>query len=218
MAGIVAVAFLVIAELVSYQYGQRKDALTEQQQTATNQRHDEDMARVQHDTAQANERAAQLEKQAAEAREGIARANAEAATARTEQERLKQLVVWRTITDQQIDAIAAQLSANKQTILIAVVSNDPEAMFFAGQITLIFNKAGWTAVPRSVSWGNWLPLGLHIYGPDNDTVRALRQSFAAARVQFIPEGPPRDPDASITFQQGIETTATILVGSKIGPY
>jgi cell division protein FtsL len=46
MAGIVAVAVLVVAEVVSYQYGQRKDALTEQQQTATNQHHDEEMARL----------------------------------------------------------------------------------------------------------------------------------------------------------------------------
>ncbi len=67
MAGIFAVAFLVIAEIVSYKYGHRKDDLTEQQQTATNQRHDEEMARLHLETAKIQERSAKLEKEAAEA-------------------------------------------------------------------------------------------------------------------------------------------------------
>ncbi len=60
MAGIVFVALLVVAEIVAYKYGHRKDHLAEQQQIATNQRHDEEMARLHLDAAQANERAAGL--------------------------------------------------------------------------------------------------------------------------------------------------------------
>ena len=46
LAGIVFVALLVVAEVIAYKYGHRKDDLTELQQNATNQRHDEDMARL----------------------------------------------------------------------------------------------------------------------------------------------------------------------------
>jgi hypothetical protein len=84
MAGIAFLALLVIAEVLAYQYGHRKDDLIEQQQIATNQRHDEDVARIQHDTARATERAAQLEN--------------EAAQARLEQERLKAQLAWRTLS------------------------------------------------------------------------------------------------------------------------
>jgi hypothetical protein len=74
---------LGVAEVASHRYGERKDELAAIEQNAKDKRHDEDMARVQHDTAQAIERAAQLER--------------EAANARLETERLKQTVTWRTI-------------------------------------------------------------------------------------------------------------------------
>jgi len=44
LAGIVVVALLVVTEIVAYKYGHRKDDMTEQQQIATNQRHDEKCA------------------------------------------------------------------------------------------------------------------------------------------------------------------------------
>lgn len=61
MAGIIAVAFLVLTEIVAYKYGHRKDDLTEQQQTTTNQLHDEEMARLHLETAQANARGAEAQ-------------------------------------------------------------------------------------------------------------------------------------------------------------
>jgi len=53
LAGIVVVALLVVTEIVAYKYGHRKDDMTEQQQIATNQRHDEEMARLHLETAKA---------------------------------------------------------------------------------------------------------------------------------------------------------------------
>jgi hypothetical protein len=208
---------LGVAEIASHRYGDRKDNLADAEQRETQRRHDEDMARVQHDTAQAIERAAQLEKEAAEARVGIARANADAARARAEQERLKQMVVWRSISDDMAKSLTARLSIRKEPIVLAVVANDPEAMFLATQLTKILTNASWTAFARSVSWGNWLPIGIHIYGPDNDTVRLLRESFTAVGVPFDSHPPPRQPDVSVVFPEDKETNATILIGSRIGP-
>src|SRR6266478_3341374 len=65
-AGIVALLLLGVMEGVSHRYAERKDELVADEQAAIQRRHDEDMARVQHDAAQANERAAQLERDAAE--------------------------------------------------------------------------------------------------------------------------------------------------------
>jgi hypothetical protein len=53
MAGIVFLALLVVAEVVAYKYGHRRDILTGQQQTATDQRHDDEIARVHLETANA---------------------------------------------------------------------------------------------------------------------------------------------------------------------
>jgi hypothetical protein len=64
IAGIIILAALVMAEIVAYQYGKRKDFLTEQQETAKERHHDGEMTRLQHDTALAKERAAQFEKEA----------------------------------------------------------------------------------------------------------------------------------------------------------
>jgi hypothetical protein len=61
IAGIIFVFLLVIAEVVGYRYGHRKDDLTERQQIATNQRHDEEMARLNLETAKVQERAAKAE-------------------------------------------------------------------------------------------------------------------------------------------------------------
>ena len=69
ITGIVILAALVVAEVISYKYGNRKDFLTEQQQHTIDQRHDEEMARLQRETAKANERAAELEKEANESKE-----------------------------------------------------------------------------------------------------------------------------------------------------
>jgi hypothetical protein len=155
---------------------------------------------------------------AAKATENAARANEQAAIARSEQERLKQLVKWRALSDQAIDTLAAHLSEKKETILLEVVANDPEAMFFGGLLSAAFNKAHWEAVPRSVSWGNFLPLGLHVFGPEGEVLDLLKQSFAAAGVEIDLRPPPREPDWSISFKQGTPTSATVLIGSRIGPF
>jgi hypothetical protein len=61
MAGIIAVAVLVIAEVIQYKYGHRRDDLIAREQIATNKHHDEEMARLHLKTAQTRERAANAE-------------------------------------------------------------------------------------------------------------------------------------------------------------
>ena len=53
MAGIIAVAVLVIAEVIQYKYGHRRDDLIAREQIATNKHHDEEMARLHLETPDA---------------------------------------------------------------------------------------------------------------------------------------------------------------------
>lgn len=72
MAGIIAVAVLVVAEVIQYKYGHRRDDLITLEQTATNQRHDEELARVHLETAQAKEKTEELRRQNLELEEAVA--------------------------------------------------------------------------------------------------------------------------------------------------
>jgi hypothetical protein len=58
-AGIIALLFLGVSEVVPRRYGERKDELVSKEQAATDRRQNEEMARLRVETAKANERAAE---------------------------------------------------------------------------------------------------------------------------------------------------------------
>jgi hypothetical protein len=147
MAGIVFLALLVIAEIVTFKYGHRKDDLTEQQQIATQQRHDEEMARVHLEAAQINERAARLEKEAAEANLKLARIT-------TNRDKL---LKREGIAEKMI----AKLLPFKSTQYDAGlgINSGEQADFLWHLIKFVFDKAEWTQVPwrgagLGLSFGN----------------------------------------------------------------
>jgi hypothetical protein len=130
MAGIVALAFLIIAEIITYKYGHRKDELSEQQQLVTNQRHDEEMARLHLEGDQTRERAAQLEKEAAEAKLAL--------------EKIKQP---RTLSPDAIANIGKILVPFANTKFdVSVIPGDPEALTFVRYIVASLEAAQWTWV------------------------------------------------------------------------
>jgi hypothetical protein len=145
MAGIVFLAFLVIAEIVAYQYGHRKDDLTEQQQAATNQRHDEEMARLHLETAQANAQAALLKFQ-------------------LNQEIQKRAP--RFLSDAQKTAMLAELRGKIPEIAV-VVENELEAKAFSIQFFVLFQDAGAKVyAPEPPPADRWFaPAGLMMYSP-----------------------------------------------------
>jgi hypothetical protein len=101
----------------------------------------------------ANERAAVLEKEAAEAR--------------AEQERLKTLVTWRTIPNENGKILSSALSVRQASIVLAISANDPEALFYGAQIGKYLESAGWNVIPEAVSWSNYLPIDMHIPNSDD---------------------------------------------------
>jgi hypothetical protein len=149
--------------------------------------------------------------------ENIAKANSDAATARLEQERLKRLVVWRSIPTNAITEITRRLSIRQDAITLMYLANDPEVFLFSSQISHAFSEAHWEVFVKSVSWGNWLPIGVHVYGDAGEVLDLARATLRAANVPFDEAPPPRVPDMAIEFE-GRPTAVTILVGARIGPF
>lgn len=145
-ASIVSLIGLGISEVASHRFSERKDELVERQQIAEKERHDTDIARVQHDAALAIERAASLEKEAETARASIADANARAAEA-TRQAAQAQLALEkfkqpRAIPDLRVFGGKLKQFA-KTRFDMSVLPGDPEAAVLMSQIAASLEEAGW---------------------------------------------------------------------------
>jgi hypothetical protein len=139
-AGIAALLFLGVSEVISHRYGERKDELVAQQQAAADRRHEQEMAGVQLETAQANERAANLEKETAVA-------NARSAELKLALEREIAARQPRRISPEQharLVSVLAQIT-NKGELSIAAKLFDEEAQAYEKQIFEALKEAGFNA-------------------------------------------------------------------------
>jgi cell division protein FtsL len=204
MAGIIVVALLVVTEVVAYKYGHRKDDLTEQQQTATNQRHDDEMARLHLETAQ-------ITKEAETARAAIANANAQAAQARLEQERLKAELAWRTLSPQVVAQLEQILSKHPGKINVQHVANDTEALYLAIQLANIFGKAKWEVQMLSVTMGGALVFGLWSPNAPSSDTAIVRDALRAVNIGFSTD---TLPPQGMAFGGTIPDAPILFVGSK----
>ena len=92
--------------------------------------------------ASAKERAASLEK--------------EAAQARAEQERLKQIVSWRVLSKEAGEKLVFLLAKNKALITLAYVGADPEVLGLAIQFSKIFEAAHWQVLSSAMTFSSQL--------------------------------------------------------------
>lgn len=197
-AGIVALISLGVFEIASHRYSDRKDELTAIEQTDIQRRHDEDMARVQHDTAQANERGSQLER--------------DAANARLETEKLKQTVAWRTIPAVAVAALRATLVANPGAVNLRYTDGDPEALYLAIQFSKILADAHWQVAPGSLKLANAIVFGLAIPADASGDGNTLRAAFGAAHIEFSPD--PLPPMGAAFNVATIAGAPTLMIGSR----
>jgi hypothetical protein len=219
---IIGLILLGIMEVASHHAAQRKDELTEQQQTETQRRHDEDMAAL-------HLQAANLERDAAEANESAAQANERAENTRLEQERMKQIVKWRTIDPADLNALIAELAKGSGEVDLGDIPGDPESEYFAlkiiGDAFIAANRSSdtlkWHAHLRG--WhGSAMFFGIAIPGPENEQVTILRRAFSAAHIEFSTEDLP-DETSPVSIGAGLSWTpapkhdALILVGLKNPP-
>ena len=166
-ASIGALILLGAAEIVSHRYTERKDELAAIEQTSTQRRHDEEMARLH----------------AAEASKAeIAKANASAAEANARAEALRlQLLIEqqrrapRTLTDEQKIAMINGLRGKLESITF-VTQRDLESEFFSIQLQVIFQEAGLRISVAKLPAGALLsaPAGVLMHKPGDNSEVSLK--------------------------------------------
>lgn len=162
-----------------------------------------DIAKANAEIAEAKKQTAVLEKEAAEAR--------------LEQERLKQIVAWRALSNATADKLVEILSERKDLIKLAYVAADPEVLGLAIQFSKVLNLAKWRVFPESMTFSSSLVFDIRLPGPENETVELLRRAFSEAKIPFSTEEVPK-PDMSFV-RSGAETpSAIVFIGSKRPPF
>jgi hypothetical protein len=151
-AGIAALLFLGISEVVSHRYTERKDELVSEQQAAAERHHNEEIARLHLETAQANERAANLEKETATANER----SAELKLALEKEIAARQP---RLINPQQRMQLVAALTKiiSKGGITVTWKLFDEEAEIFGTQILEALKESGFDAKEMRGPFGFGIP-------------------------------------------------------------
>jgi hypothetical protein len=185
-----------MAEVASHRYSDRKDELTAIDQEAIQRRHDEDMARVQHDAAQAIERAAHLEKDAAEAKVAIADANLRAAEATRKaveaQLALEKYRAPRILSAEQRSDIVSKLQPLAGTKFdLAMAPGDPEAFVLLRQLAEMLEAASWTWIEFNHPNGPFMTVAQ--YG-DKPNIGYLTWAYQLRCIRTMPQSfqpPPR---------------------------
>jgi hypothetical protein len=174
-ASLCSLAFLGICELISHRYSERKDELAAQQQTDTQNQHDDDIARLQLQAAQAHERAAEAELKLEQLRKQLGPRQLNPETFRKAME-----------------------GKPKARVKILYVRDDPDSYDLAGQIFLSLLVLKWdvespspvlpndthpfSTVPNAMAAGG-SPWGVSIVSncnlsDENTPYSALRNAFA----------------------------------------
>jgi hypothetical protein len=122
------------------------------------------------ETSKANVRAAGLEK--------------EAANARLETEKLKAVVAWRTISATQNGEMERVLSAKPGSVNLRWMDGDPEALFFAIQISQVLQRAHWSVAPTSFKPANGIMFGFVLPPVAGDDAQTLREALTTAKLPF----------------------------------
>ena len=162
-----------------------------------------DIATAVTETAKANERAATLEK--------------EAASARAEQERLKLIVAWRTLSADVGNTMVRRLREGTALVKVAYVAGDPEVLGLAIQFSKVLEAANWKVVPEAMTFSSQLVFEIRVPGPENETVNLLRKALDDAHVPFITEAIP-PADMAVVHGGTEQPQATLFIGSKRPPF
>jgi len=167
-ASIGALILLGAAEIVSHRYTERKDELAAIEQTSTQRRHDEEMARLHAET------------EASKAEIAKANASAAEANARAEALRLQLLIEQqrrapRTLTDEQKIAMINGLRGKIESITF-VTQRDLESEFFSIQLQVIFQEAGLRISVAKLPAGVLLsaPAGVLMHKPGDNSEVSLK--------------------------------------------
>jgi hypothetical protein len=129
----------------------------------------------------------------------------EAANARLETERLKQVVAWRSISPEGASELGKVLAVKPGGVNLRFTDGDPEALFLAIQFSQILSKANWKIGMGASKLPNAILFGITIPDAPGDDVQTLRGALASARISFSTDAVP----------QGIELLTTVIAGAPM---
>lgn len=137
----------------------------------------------------------------------------EAANARLETEKLKAVVAWRTLSETQATNLGNVLSAKPGAVNLRWTDGDPEALFFAIQISQILQRAGWKVAPGSFKPANRILFGIVLPPDAGADMQTLREAFTAAKigVSIIPF-PQDGPSFNVSIIAG---APFLMIGSRL---
>ena len=159
------------------------------------------------DTAQALARAGAADAKAA----GLEK---EAADARLETERLKQVVAWRTIMPPDALKLENALVGKPGVVNLRFMDGDPEALFLAIQFSKILSKAHWQVAPGALKPANAIVFGISLPDAASADAQTLRAAFVAAGIAFSPNPVPGGSSFSVSAIPG---APMLMIGSRPPP-
>jgi hypothetical protein len=137
----------------------------------------------------------------------------EAANARLETEKLKAVVAWRTISAAQNADMERVLSAKPGSVNLRWMDGDPEALFFAIQISQVLQRAKWNVAPGSLKPANGIMFGFVLPPVAGDDAQTLRDALTAAKLPFS-SIPFSQAGASFNVSE-IPNAPFLMVGSRM---
>jgi hypothetical protein len=136
----------------------------------------------------------------------------EAADARLQTERLKAQLAWRTLSADEAAALKAALAKHPGSVNLRYMDGDPEALFFAIQISRLLGETQWAIAPGAVKPANTIVFGISLPDSEGPDAVALREAFSAAHLPF---GTDPLPQAGASFNVStIDGAPILMVGSK----
>lgn len=155
------------------------------------------------------------EARAAEANEKTAQLAKEAANARLETEKIKQVVTWRVVPQESAIELEKALASKPGSVNLRYTDGDPEALFLTIQISQILTKAHWQIAPGAVKPSNAIVFGIDLPDATGVDAQTLRGAFSAAKVPFSTNPLP---EIGVSFSISVIPGApTLMVGSKAPP-
>ncbi|HEY6026750.1 MAG TPA: hypothetical protein VIV09_07630 [Pseudolabrys sp.] len=138
-------------------------------------------------------------------------AQKEAAATRLEAEKLKEKVAWRTISQEQSNAMQTVLSQNPGAVNLRWIEGDPEGLYFALELSTVLQNAKWRVGAGSIGLLDGPCVGLILppnAGADRHTLFA---ALAAAKLG-VSSVPARE--AGMEVASTIHGAPTLVVGSR----
>jgi hypothetical protein len=154
------------------------------------------------ETSKANVRAAGLEK--------------EAANARLETEKLKGVVAWRTISAKQGDELINTWSLKPGSVNLYWQDGDPEALFFAIQLSNVLQRSHWNVVALAMKPNNGILFELIVPPVAGTDADSLRSGLVTAKIPFSAVHPAAIQTGFMSSGSGVgnSNAPLLIVGSR----